>query len=477
MRRLLWLGFLLCAASCSFTTATGFNECDNDTQCSAEQACLQHFCIRLTPGCRRVVGVFDSTNRINFAAVLPLTDVPDAGTVDQSEQQGLNALTLALEEGNQRDGIKGKKFALFLCNSGGDDALAKQETTWMADNLDVPAVITSGSGQSIAVTNVAAPRGVMVMSATSTSPELISVYQQANQMLWRTAPPDTIQARVITDVVTSQFAAQATARVAILYINSTYGQGLSGALRPKLDAVAGTSADGGVGAAKFTVTELQYDATGDLSATVGLLNTFDPDLTVFVGFPPEIRTVVNLAKTKLNLSKAAGHRWLFTDSAKDPAILQDGTLPELSGSLGTAPAQGDGATFPSFRDRFTVRFGVDPSNFSFTSHSYDAMYLVMLSAAWATGKSGTAADGGVVSGIRMADGMLHMSSGAALTLAPNNFSAAVSSLEAQTPIDVEGASGKLNFDPDAGAPSSRYELWKIEADAGFSSTIVEPTGI
>jgi branched-chain amino acid transport system substrate-binding protein len=470
MRRILLCVALLGVTSCSIINGSGFNECDNDTTCKDNQACLEHFCIDLTPGCRRVVGVFDATDRINFAAVLPLTDVPDAGTVDQSEQQGLNALTLALEEGNQRDGIKGKKFALFLCNTGGDDALAKQEVEWMADNLKVPAVITSGSGQSIAVTNVAAPKNVMVMSATSTSPELISVFQTSNHLLWRTAPSDAIQARVITDVVTADFAGSPTARVAILYINTTYGQGLAGALRPKLDAVKGTTADGGVGASKFTVTEVQYNAADDFTTPVNLLNTFDPDLTVMVGFPPEIRDIVNLAKAKPNLSKAAGHRWLFTDSAKDPAILEDGTLSELAGSVGTAPAQGDGATFPSFRDRFQVRFKADPSDFSFTSHSYDAMYLTMLAAAWATG------NGGTLSGGRMADGMLHMSAGSASPLEPSGFSSAVNSLQSQTGIDVEGASGKLNFDPDAGAPPSRYELWTVEADAGFSSIIVEPTG-
>lgn len=457
---------LLSAASCSLTTATGFTECDTDSQCGGDQACLTHFCIKLTAGCRRMVGAFETTNRVTFAAVLPLTDQPDAGNADQSEQQGLNALALALEEGNQRDGIKGRKFALFVCNTGGDDALAKQEVEWMADQLKVPAVVTSGSGQTIAVANVAVPKDVMVMSATSTSPELISTFQTLNHMVWRTAPADTLQARVITDVLTGEFSLVPNPRVGILYVDTTYGQGLSGALRPRLEAV-----DGGTGSAKFTVTEVPYNNADDLTAAVGVLNAFAPNLTVLVGFPPEIRQIVNLAKTKSALSRAAGHRWLFTDSAKDPAILQDGTLSELVGSLGTAPAQGDGATFPSFRDRFTVRYGADPSNFSFTSHSYDAMYLLMLSAAWATGGDGA------LTGTRMAEGMTQMSSGMPLTLVPNNFSAAVNALQSGMAIDVEGASGKLNFDPDAGAPPSRYELWKVEPDAGFSSTIVEPTGI
>ena len=77
----------------------------------------------------------------------------------------------------------------------------------------------------------------------------------------------------------------------------------------------------------------------------------------------------------------------------------------------------------------------------------------------------------------MADGLKNMSSGAQFLLAPNNFSQAVTALQTGTAIDVEGASGKLNFDTDAGAPPSPYEVWQVEADGGFRTTrLVEPTG-
>ena len=99
------------------------------------------------------------------------------------------------------------------------------------------------------------------------------------------------------------------------------------------------------------------------------------------------------------------------------------------------------------------------------------MYLVMLAAAWATG------NGGALTGARMADGMNHLASGALSPLVPSNFSQAVSALQGGTSINVEGASGKLDFDADAGAPPSPYELWKVEPDAGFSTqALVEPSG-
>ncbi len=455
------------AASCSFTTATRFNECEADTGCDVahpelDHACVERYCIKLTPGCRRVTGEFSSTDRVVFAATLPLTSTPDSGIVDQSEQQGINALALAVDEGNLRQGIKGRKFALLFCNTGGDDALAKQQVEWLATQLKVPAVITSGSGQTIAIANVAAMTDTLVMSATSTSPELISTFQSQKQLVWRTAPSDSLQARVMADLIEADYAADAglgTVKIGIAYVNTVYGQGLSAGLQARLPA-------------RFVVKGVPYEFNDDITQAVNDLNTFGPRLTMVVGFPPDLRKIVALAKTKSGLSRPSGHRWLLSDSAKDPALLLDGTGEELAGSLGTAPAQGAGATFPSFKDRFISKFGNDPASFSFTSHSYDAMYLLMLSAAWAS-----AGDGGIT-GIRMADGMRNVSSGAPVQLSPLNFTGAVTAMAARTPIDVEGASGKLNFDPNGGAPSSPYELWRIEPDGGlFTVKLVEPTGL
>ncbi len=455
---------LLALTSCSLTTATGFTECKTDVDCKDTQACVESYCINLTAGCKRQTGEFASADRVIFAATLPLSSAPDGGgTIDQSEQQGLNALALAIEEGNLRDGIKGRKFALLFCNTGGDDALAKQQVEWLATELKVPAVVTSGSGQTIAITNVAASRDVMVISATSTSPELIGTFQSNKQLVWRTAPSDSLQARVMADLIQTTFpvtgdAGTADTRIGIAYVNTTYGQGLSAGLRARLPA-------------RFQVKEVFYELNDDITQAVNDLNAFAPALTMVVGFPPDLRNIVTLAKTKAALNRASGHRWLFSDSAKDPALLTTETLPELAGSFGTAPAQGAGSTFPSFRDRFITKYSADPTSFSFTSHSYDAMYLLMLSAAWASN------GGGAITGPRMVDGMKNVSMGAPFSLAPGNFTGAVAAMQAKTPIDVEGASGKLNFDSDAGAPSSPYELWRIEPDGGLSTTaLVEPTG-
>jgi branched-chain amino acid transport system substrate-binding protein len=143
---------------------------------------------------------------------------------------------------------------------------------------------------------------------------------------------------------------------------------------------------------------------------------------------------------------------------------------ELQGALGTAPAQGAGTPYPTFRDAYLLRFTSNPNNYSFTSHSYDAMYLVGLVASYAAG------GGRTLDGRTMAEGMGKIvSTGPALNLEPSQFSALRNAITSGASINVEGNSGHLDFIADAGAPFSLIEEWRIEADGGFSTvTLIDP---
>jgi branched-chain amino acid transport system substrate-binding protein len=120
------------------------------------------------------------------------------------------------------------------------------------------------------------------------------------------------------------------------------------------------------------------------------MDTFDPDLTIVVGFEDDASLIIRRGAASTNLRSGTGHRWFFSDSAKDGKMLEDATVrTQIQGAFGTAPAQGAGQAFSAFRSRFLARYnGVDPSNFAFTSHSYDAMYLFGLAVAYSQGTSG-----------------------------------------------------------------------------------------
>jgi branched-chain amino acid transport system substrate-binding protein len=448
-----------CLAGCSFVTAQGFEECVKDSDCGAGKACLERFCLKKPEGCDQAYGAVDNPKRIVLAAALPLTTngALDGG-VDESEKQGLNAITLALDEVNQRDGVGGRPFALYLCNTGGDKDRVKAQATWLAGQLKAVAMFTSGSGQTLAAATVTVPADVLVISATATSPELTTL-PDSNKgsvgLVWRTAPSDAIQGKVIADLLLNRAEFSAVTTVGVIYVDDPYGQGLKEVL---VDRAVGK-----------TLRTFQYTRNGDVTKAVNDLGAFAPQVTVLIGFPEDAVRIVAAAQAFPALKRSGGHRWFLSDSAKDPALLTQATASELSLAYGTAPAQGAGSAFASFRDRFQAKYSVNPLDFSFTSHSYDAMYVVALGAAWAVGANGN----GAVTGPRIAEGLTKLSSGAAYKLTPDQLTPAKAALQQGTSIDIDGASGKLNFDPANGEAPSPIDLWQV-TDGGTGFAIIPP---
>jgi branched-chain amino acid transport system substrate-binding protein len=445
--------FFLALSSCTFITATGFDECKVDSDCSADKACVDSYCVALPSGCKKANGSFDKPDRIAFAAVLPLTT--DAmGTKDDSEQAGLNAFTLAVDEMNQRMGANGHNFALFVCDTQKNGDIAKTQSTFMSGTAGVPALLTSGSQQTITVSEATRGDGTMVMSATSTAPDLIAEFAASGGLLWRTAPPDTLQARVLALELTTQprYGYDGGTSLGIVYVDDAYGQGLSAELKAHLPAATAVP------------------VTDPASAIGTLKGQGATGITVLIAVAADAKPFLSAAFNDAAFRRDAGHAWAFADAAKDPDILTVANAPyELSGSLGTAPAQGAGAAYPIFRDSYLAKFGIDPSDFSFTSHSYDAMYLLGLGASYGTGTGRT------LSGRTMADAMNLVSSGPMLELRPTDYVSMSNALASGMSINVEGNSGHLDFIPDAGAPYSPMELWEIEDDGGFQTdAIVDP---
>jgi branched-chain amino acid transport system substrate-binding protein len=440
----------LALAGCSFTTATGFEECTKDTECGATGACVQHFCLPLPDGCRRETGGFDKADRIAIAALLPLTSA-DGGLVDR-ETYRLYALRLALEEANKAGGLKNRPFALFVCNAWkDDDATAQAYTRWLITNLQVPAIIVSGSDRLRAAAQepTRVDAGTFLISANATNPGLAAVHK-ATGNVWRVAPDDSLQARVLAGVVASQLPPDAS--VAIVYESTGYGNGLA---QPLADSLA----DAGL-TPRSIVFDRGLDETHAL-VSINELVRQPPAATVLIAFPPDVVQLVTVGKTRTLLQVANGHRWFTADSAKDPAILTAATRTELEGLLGTAPAQGQGSAYRTFHDSFGTWYHVAAENYSFTAHSYDAMWLTLGSLA--------SASGGELSGPRMRNGIANMSKpGTSVPLVSAKWTDLSLALAGGGGVNADGSSGDLQFDLEAGSPSSPYEVWAV-TDGGVTT--------
>ncbi|GMU59673.1 MAG: hypothetical protein AMXMBFR34_14360 [Myxococcaceae bacterium] len=445
-------------AACSFTTASGFTECSTDVDCGPGFACVKRFCLPLPDGCRRHAGVFNTTNRVPLVSVQPLTLSADDGgtTTDESELQGLNAMTLAVEEANKFDGLKGRAFGLFFCDTFDDNSRGAAQAGWMVKNVGTPAILTSGSGLTTNVANEPDRKAAQafIMSPTATSASLLALFRDDGNV-WRVAPDDSQQAAVLAGEVAQATAGNVNLKVVVAYEDSVYGSAFEPALRDELSRRGRLP----VG--------IPFTRGLDRSATTTLLNRVEnesPVATILIAFRPDVVSIVSDGATRPKLQRANGHRWFLSDAAKDPGIVTPQTAVELEAALGTAPAQGAGAAFGSFSDAFFTRFGVRPDTYSFTSHSYDAAWLTMGAAAWATQQ------GGGITGARMREGMGRVSQTSLppLRLLASNWTELSTSLSSGTSVNVEGSSGALDYNLDAGTPSSPYEVWQV-LDGGIST--------
>lgn len=446
--------------ACTLINGSGFEECTTDQQCGASRVCVQKYCIPMPAQCRREAGAFDTANPIRVAALLPLSEGLDGGVVDASEVAGLNAMDLAIEDVNGSGGVNPRLFALYVCNTGRLKDVISSQVQWAVTQLDAPAILTSGSSQTAAAADTLGTldAGTLIVSATSTSEELIGIFQRTGAV-FRIAPPDTLQVPVMARTLAAEPDYSGAATMAVLYEDSNYALGIASALRNQLVAM-GKTAD----IKRYTK---PVNANAVIAALTEVHTTaVRPKATIFVGFPSEFLPIIQATRGTPAFSYAGGNRWFFSDSSKDPSIITADSLPQLVGAIGTTPAQGAGIAYADFRSRYRDRFRIDPNDFSFTAHSYDAAYLVMLSAAYAL------RDNGQATGPRMKEALTKVSAsgGTVFRLSPMAWRDASAALMAGRTINVEGTSGGLDFDLDAGAPAAPYEVWQV-TDGGTFTTL------
>jgi branched-chain amino acid transport system substrate-binding protein len=458
MRALFLTGVLsVLATGCSFTTAAGLDECETSADCQNDQVCVQRVCLPLPAGCQAEPHGSTDADAIRMGALFPLHTTPEPGaSVDESDTQAFNAVLLALDEVNQRT-LGGRKIALYFCDTGSSRDVAQKQAQWLVNDKKVAAVLTAGSSQTLAVADVTIPAGVLAMSYSSSSPE-VTVKEDTNGgpvgLLWRTSPSDAIQGSVIAHLLRSDSRFGSPVKVGILYVDDLYGQGLSNIISEQLNT----------GMPRVARRTFAYPRNGDVKPVLDSLDmSYAPDVTVLIGFADDVTAILKEASTRTNLTRASNHHWLFSDSVKDEAVLNDALAADQArGFYGTAPAQGRGQAFDTFKARFDDRYGKDPAAYAYTSNAYDAMYLLALGAAYSLNTTNA------VTGAKMAEALTRVSNGTSGTntqLTNSNFTYLATELTAGRSVNIEGASGSLDFD-DKGEARSPVELWQV-GDSGF----------
>lgn len=203
-----------------------------------------------------------------------------------------------------------------------------------------------------ALSNVALPNGMVMISPSATSPALSTV--EDDGLFFRTAPSDARQGVVMTEVIMDR----GIKEVALTYTNNDYGKGLADAFQTAFEEAGGT----------VTISAAHEDGKADYSAEVGALAAAGGEVLVVAGY--------------LDQGGKGVIQGALDTGAFDTFVLPDGmvgdSLPEaigadLNGSFGQAPGT-DSEGAGVFADSAEGFDGSSP----FAPESYDAAALIML---------------------------------------------------------------------------------------------------
>ncbi|HJX42387.1 MAG TPA: ABC transporter substrate-binding protein [Geodermatophilus sp.] len=188
---------------------------------------------------------------------------------------------LALNDVNAAGGVLGQPAQLVEGDSGDASTDTATQTVDRLLQSGVNAIIgAASSGVSLTVIDAITGAGVMQFSPANTSDQF-TTYND-NGLYFRTAPPDTLQARALADLII----ADGNNTVGILALNDPYGTGLAENTLNNLVS-AGLSED--------DIQSITYDPqAANFDAEVQRMVDFNPDAIIVIGFEESSRILQGL---------------------------------------------------------------------------------------------------------------------------------------------------------------------------------------
>ncbi|MCB9593750.1 MAG: ABC transporter substrate-binding protein [Sandaracinaceae bacterium] len=444
---------LLCLSGCSLGNPTR-DDCQTSAQCRSvfgggfycdtETGLCES---AITPTCPELF----PAEAANDPEAIVIGTIFDRTSPNQLARE--KAARLAVSALDERSGIDGRLVALLHCDTSVAPA------TDAADHLiraGVPAIVGPSSSSNVeAVFASHRDDGVLVISPSATATQLGGIDPGTPGLLWRTAPPDNLQADVIIQELVD---AGATTVGIVTRQNDTYGQSLSVLVQMRA-APAGIT----IGA-----TPQFADVPAIAGAASAVVEGTRPDGVLFISS--------QVADAAAFLDAAAGNATYdgLPIFLPDAAANEDLFTRTTSGSArfgqvrATRPSAPDTIITNEFVSNYmAANGGENPLSFSFTAHAYDATALVLLGAGYALGDSDELTGQGIAEGINRMSG-----TGTPRALLGSNFLSIIEELRsAPDPIDVVGASGPLDYGPDEELTSAIYDVLDIDT-AGPSFRVV-----
>lgn len=437
--------------------------CAHNSECISKAGgqpavCRNHVCAALlSEDCTKVTGPIDNDNAILIGTLFALK-----GTNQTSGVARTNSVELAVSEISQTivglpggAGGKPRPLAVLECDDSSDDATTTRAANHLND-VGVFAVIgPEGSGLvSTAAQNVTINDGMFLISPSATSTSLTGL----NNLVWRTAPSDLVQAIALRDQISQAEVAFRAAnpsvtnvKLAVVYQGNPYGQGL-------LDAVSKGLMLNGLPVADPKNTglyePLSYDPNtlDPTAAAAQVLNEATPPNLIALFGTSEVTTKF-ITPVESNWPTGMRPFYVVSDGGKKQELLD---LIKSNNAIrtrvrGTVPGTA-GATFQAFSLHYQGKFNSTPAVFGMAG-AYDSTYILTYTMASLGSATPT--------GATIAGAMKKLVGGTKLVVGPDTLSTAMQTLGAGGSLDIDGASGPLDFDLAAHEALSDIDVWCV----------------
>src|SRR5690606_22727193 len=239
-------------------------------------------------------------------------------------------------------------------------------------------------------------------------------------------------------------------RVATIYINNPYGQGLSNAFAAAFKKRGGT-----VLAEVPHPEEVQPTYKSMLSQAL----KDKPDLLLILSYPAHTIAICKESRDTFNFTK-----WQFADGNASIDLIKEVGASDMDGQYGTAP--GEDTSTQSYKD-FAKNFQADFKHDQFppfTTCSYDAGLLACLSMAAVVAKGAT--DGSKITGAMLRDQLREVSGAPGEMIDggdPGRTLEMLKALKAAKQINYNGAAGPCDFDKN-GDVITPINIWKYTTE-------------
>ncbi|TQN43346.1 substrate-binding family protein [Blastococcus colisei] len=217
-----------------------------------------------------------STDPLVIGTLLPLTG--NLAFLGPPEVAGAR---LAVQEINDAGGVLGQPVQLVEGDSGDASTDTATQTVDRLLQQNVDAIIgAASSGVSLTVIDRITGAGVVQFSPANTSDQFTN-YDDSG-LYFRTAPPDTLQARALADLIIED----GNNTVGIMALNDPYGTGL-------MENTVENLIDSGL--SEDSIQTLTYDPqAANFDAEIQEMVDFNPDAIVVIGFEESARIIEGL---------------------------------------------------------------------------------------------------------------------------------------------------------------------------------------